>query len=116
MTSFASFKFENVPEKRSKTMKAIRSTGNQSTERRFRLALVRAGIKGWKLQPSGLPGKPDFYFPKQNVVVFVDGCFWHGCIDCKMGHTPKTNQVYWSPKIQRNKDRDKVILVNIEES
>jgi len=88
-------------------MRAIRAEGNKSTEVRFRLALVRAQLKGWKLRPKGLPGKPDFYFPAQRVAVFVDGCFWHGCPDCRSGRVLKTNTPYWSAKIQRNRERDR---------
>ncbi|MGD9382298.1 MAG: very short patch repair endonuclease, partial [Candidatus Thorarchaeota archaeon] len=51
-----------------------------------------------------LKGKPDFFFPEKRVVVFVDGCFWHGCPKC--GHVPKTNSAFWRTKIQRNKERD----------
>lgn len=24
----------------------------------------------------------DFYLPQQNLVIEVDGCWWHGCLDC----------------------------------
>jgi DNA mismatch endonuclease, patch repair protein len=69
------------------------------------MALVRAGLTGWKLHVDTLPGKPDIYFPKRNVAVFVDGCFWHGCRLC--GHIPKTNQAFWEAKIRRNSERDR---------
>jgi DNA mismatch endonuclease (patch repair protein) len=49
-------------------------------------------------------GNPDFYFHANNVVVFVDGCFWHGCPKC--GHTPKTNSEFWKEKVRRNRARD----------
>jgi DNA mismatch endonuclease (patch repair protein) len=36
--------------------------------------------------------------------VFVDGCFWHGCPE---HYVPSvSNQVYWSDKIARNRERD----------
>ena len=95
-------KFEDVPLKRSKTMSAIKSKGNKTTEITFRMALVRASIRGWKLHPKGLPGNPDFIFPARKTVVFLDGCFWHGCPKC--GHIPKTNIGYWRTKIQMNKN------------
>lgn len=57
-------------------------------------------------------GKPDFVFPRQRLVVFVDGCFWHGCRwHCRM---PKSRLAYWEPKIQRNKLRDRKIRNLIE--
>lgn len=96
--------FGNVPLARSRTMAAIRGKNNLSTDIQFRMALVRAGIKGWLTHPD-LPGKPNVYFPKSRLAVFLDGCFWHGCKRC--GHIPKTNSLFWATKIERNKVRDR---------
>jgi len=98
-------RFKDVPEGNARRMKAIRGHGNKGTERRLRALMVRAGIRGWQLRPEGLPGKPDFLFTEARVVVFVDGCFWHGCPRC--GNVPSVNRPYWSAKIQGNRDRDK---------
>jgi len=106
-------KFQDVPEKRSKTMSAIRGKGNKTTEQKLRLALVRAGIKGWKIRPKGLPGNPDFYFENKKIAVFTDGCFWHGCPKC--GHVPKTRSKFWKAKIERNQERDKEKAKKLEE-
>jgi len=97
-------RFSNVPEVRSRTMSAIRGKHNRSTDVQFRMALVRAGIRGWITHPN-LPGKPDVYFPRLRLAVFLDGCFWHGCRRC--GHIPKTNSLFWATKIKRNKNRDR---------
>ena len=97
--------FKNVPAKRSMTMSKIRGKGNKTTEVRFRFALVRAGIKGWKLHPKGLHGSPDIYFPESNLAIFLDGCFWHGCPIC--GHVPKTRSEFWKAKFNKTKTRDK---------
>lgn len=105
-------KFVNVPIRRSKTMAAIKGHGNVTTERRLRMSLVRKGIKGWELQPHGITGNPDFFFPVQQIAIFVDGCFWHGCPKC--GHVPKTNQAFWKEKIMRTKQRDKEMAVRLE--
>ena len=67
--------------------------------------LIRNGFRGWKIHAKELVGNPDFSFHNSRVVIFIDGCFWHGCPLC--GHTPKTNQEYWSAKLARNKERDK---------
>jgi DNA mismatch endonuclease, patch repair protein len=90
---------------RSKVMARVRSKRNRSTEWRLRLALVRAGIRGWKMNSSDLIGKPDFVFPIQRLAIFVDGCFWHGCPKCK--RIPGSNVSYWNPKIERNRIRDR---------
>jgi DNA mismatch endonuclease (patch repair protein) len=86
-------------------MQANRSHGSKSTERRARAILVKAGIRGWVLHPLGLVGRPDFYFPAPRLVVFVDGCYWHGCPRC--GHVPTKNSAYWSAKIGGNRRRDR---------
>ena len=89
---------------RSAQMRAIRSKGNRSTERRLRGALVAAGIRGWTLHAEHLPGRPDFYFDSARLAVFVDGCFWHCCPTC--GHLPQMNKPYWVPKLAKNVERD----------
>src|SRR5713101_8913671 len=93
-----------VSPSRSKNMRAIRSSVNKTTELRLRAILIQRAIKGWKLHPPGLLGKPDLLISSKRVAVFVDGCFWHGCPRC--GHIPKTNRAYWRAKITRNKERD----------
>jgi DNA mismatch endonuclease (patch repair protein) len=96
--------FKNVTEAHSARMGRIKYKGNKSTERRLRAQLVRAGVRGWVMHPDKLPGKPDLLFPELKLVVFADGCYWHGCPAC--GHIPNVNRPYWSAKIQGNKDRD----------
>lgn len=98
-------KFDNVSHITSKTMSAIRGKNNRTTELALRMAFIRSRIKGFRLHVKELPGNPDFYFVKQNVAIFVDGCYWHGCPKC--GHIPKTRSEFWRAKIQRNQQRDK---------
>jgi DNA mismatch endonuclease, patch repair protein len=94
--------FVDVPIARSLAMSKVRGRGNRTTEIRLRYALVRAGISGWCMHPP-LPGKPDFFFVRNRIAVFVDGCFWHGCPKC--GHIPGTNAAFWRTKIKRNQQR-----------
>jgi DNA mismatch endonuclease, patch repair protein len=115
-------RFKDVPLKRSLTMGKIRGKNNRTTEVQLRYALVRAGIGGWRLHIT-LPGRPDFYFTKERLAIFVDGCFWHGCPQC--GHIPRTNRAFWKAKIERNQSRatkwdrllkkDKVLVLHIWE-
>ena len=88
---------------RSYVMRCIPSRGTKP-EVLMRLALVREGIRGWRMQSLELPGKPDFVFEKKKLVVFIDGCFWHGCVKCYRG--PKSNKRYWNSKLRLNKARD----------
>lgn len=99
-------KFEGGTPGNSRRMSAIRATHNKSTEVRFRALLVQAGVRGWRLRPTGLPGKPDFLFPDQRLVIFLDGCYWHGCPRCGP-RVPSVNRPYWSAKLRRNRLRDR---------
>lgn len=94
-------------------MAAIRGKHNRTTELALRMALVRSGISGWRLQAVDLPGKPDLFFERKRVAVFVDGCFWHGCPLC--GHVPKTRTEFWQAKIQRNKHRHIFVARQLKE-
>lgn len=94
-------------EVRSRTMSAIRSRGNRSTELKFRMALIRLGISGWFMHPKEIEGCPDFFFPEHRLAVFIDGCFWHGCPQCY--RRPSSRQDYWDGKLARNIKRDRQI-------
>jgi DNA mismatch endonuclease, patch repair protein len=50
-----------------------------------------------------LAGSPDILiYP--NILVFLDGCFWHCCPKCF--RPPKSRIAYWHPKLAGNKRRD----------
>ena len=103
---------DNVsPEIRSKVMAKVRSDRNRSTEWRLRASLIRAGFRGWKMNPPDVHGKPDFVFRSLKAAIFVDGCFWHGCKTCK--RTPKSNTGYWDNKIERNRKRDRAVSARL---
>src|SRR5262245_8523899 len=89
---------------RNALMARIRSHGNRTTERRFAELLRQSGITGWRRQQPIL-GHPDFTWPAAKIVVFVDGCFWHGHT-CGKNIAPRTNARAWKQKIERNKRRD----------
>jgi len=97
--------FPDVDPRHARIMKGVRGKGNRTTEVRFRAALVAAGIRGWQLHVRGIAGSPDFFFPREQLAVFVDGCFWHGCERC--GHIPRKNRQFWQAKIDRNRERDR---------
>jgi DNA mismatch endonuclease, patch repair protein len=89
---------------RSALMSKVRSRGNQSTEKSVESVLRANKIVGWKKHAKNVPGRPDFYFPKARLAVFVDGCFWHACPKC--GRIPKTRVRFWAEKIAGNRRRD----------
>ena len=87
------------PETRSRVMAQLRSQRNRSTEWRLRASLIRAGIRGWTLNPMDIPGKPDFAFREERLLLFVDGCYWHGCPRCY--RRPSSNTDYWDAKVAK---------------
>jgi len=91
--------------RRGQLMSRVRSTGNQTTEKRLASLLRREGIAGWRSHQP-LEGRPDFLWSNAKVAVFVDGCFWHGH-HCGKNITPKTNANAWREKIALNQARDR---------
>ena len=87
-------------------MSRIRSSGNKDTELRMISVFRRYQITGWR-RGQKLMGKPDFVFRREKVIVFVDGCFWHGCPKPKHARSPKNRAEWWAAKLQKNKDRDR---------
>ncbi len=87
-------------------MSLIRSRGNKATELRLIEIFREFGITGWR-RNQPLLGKPDFTFRRERVVVFVDGCFWHGCPKCYK--RPSSNQKFWDTKIAANRKRDRFV-------
>ena len=102
-------------EERSRRMSGVRSKGNRSTEWRLRSALMRHGIKDWRMHLPSLSGIPDFAFPRLRIAIFIDGCFWHGCPRCDRP-LPKTNRTYWSNKLQFNIARAKRVNRNLRKN
>src|SRR4051812_14862158 len=90
---------------RSDHMRKIRSRRNKSTEMRVAARFIRSGLRGWCKHPRHLEGHPDFCFSEKRLAVFVDGCFWHGCPQCRR-NVPSSRPEFWSQKILTNKRRD----------
>ena len=62
---------------------------------------------------KNLPGKPDIVLPKYRAVIFVNGCFWHGHLDCNKATLPATNTEFWLKKISSNIIRDEKTYVEL---
>lgn len=92
-------------------MQKVKSKGNKSTEGKLLTIFKKHNIKGWR-RNYRLKGKPDFVFPDKKIVLFTDGCFWHGH-HCR-NIIPKQNTAYWDKKRQRNIDRDKKVTKDLE--
>lgn len=69
-----------------------------------RRLLHARGVR-FRVNVSGLPGRPDIVLTRARVAVFIDGCFWHSCP--VHGTLPKSNREWWRAKLQSNVDRDR---------
>ena len=88
-------------EKRSKIMSSIKGKWTKPE------IMLHNHLKGMKVKHKMHPkmfGNPDAYLIDNNIIVFVDGCFWHGCPE--HGHMPSTDKKFWKAKMDRNKERD----------
>ena len=111
--------------KRSDVMSRIRGRANASTELAMLSAMRTAKVKGWRrhvlMRPlvhredlsfvsAGKRGRislrPDFVFHAERLVVYVDGCFWHGCPI--HATKPAQNAAFWETKLSKNVTRDSV--------
>jgi DNA mismatch endonuclease (patch repair protein) len=88
---------------RSRQMARIRGR-NTRAELCLRSLLWAKGLR-YRLHGVGLPGKPDLVFSGLKTVVFVDGCFWHGCPEHYV--RPRSRHRFWARKLRENVLRDR---------
>ena len=96
--------------KRSDIMSKVRYKNGKSTEQKLIKMFKERHTTGWR-RTYKMIGKPDFVFPKQKIVIFVDGCFWHGH-NCR-NVIPKDNAEYWDKKREKNIQRAKAVTETI---
>lgn len=90
-------------------LRRMRSTRRRDTaaELALRRELYRRGLR-YRVELAVLPGlrrRADIVFTRARVVVFVDGCFWHGCPI--HATRPKANGGFWAEKLSANQARDR---------
>jgi DNA mismatch endonuclease (patch repair protein) len=97
----------HTPEQRSANMARIRSSGTTPEERLYAAVRTVLGHK-WRIDRNvtAMAGRPDLVIPSLRLVIFADGCFFHGC----PAHyrVPLSNSEYWQPKIAGNIQRDSI--------
>src|SRR5260370_1630050 len=89
---------------RSAHMAKVRGTGNRSTELVVEEAFKRSKMRGWEKHPQNIFGRPDFYFRRVKLALFVDGCFCHACPKCDR-RTPPTRPHFSRPNVPQNPPR-----------
>lgn len=91
-----------------------RVTADTKPELALRRALHARGLRYRLNRPVG-GFRPDIVFVGRRTVVFVDGCFWHGC----PVHGPKgfrgPNADKWRAKIETNAERDQRAVRELSE-
>ncbi len=82
--------------------------GDLKPEKTLRSELHKAGLR-FRKHRRPVPGfrcEADIVFNSQQLCIFVDGCFWHGCpLHFKV---PKRNSGWWKEKIAATQLRDKL--------
>ena len=91
-----------TPKQRSYCMSQIKGK-DTLIERIVRSELHKKGYR-FRKHVKNLPGRPDVVFPRQKVLVFIDGDFWHGYRFPQWeGQLPP----FWREKISKNRRRDR---------
>lgn len=94
--------------------------GNRARDTKPELLLRRALHRlGYRYRVDTRPlakvnRRADLVFPRQQVAVFVHGCFWHGCPDHYVA--PKANATFWAAKVERNIARDAETLALLRDA
>lgn len=88
-----------------RSMRSNHASGTRP-ELRLRRALHARGLR-FRVQVP-VPGAPrrriDVAFTRLHIAVYLDGCFWHGCV--LHPFSPKRNSEYWAKKFELNTKRD----------
>lgn len=66
----------------------------------------------FRMEPT-LRTRGDIVFTRRRLVVFVDGCFWHGCPE--HATAPKNNAAWWREKLDANRARDLRNTLSLEQ-
>ena len=105
-----------TPQQRYKAM--AHNRGRTGPELALASGLWRQGVRyftheGYKsVTGTRLPGNPDLVLPPKRIVIFVDGCFWHGCQKC--GRHEGLNDESWVNKVAGNRARDRRVTAQLE--
>lgn len=104
-----------TPSQRRKAMQSNR--GRTGPERRVAAALWRRGFRylsadGYNARTGRrFHGSPDLIFVGRRCVVFIDGCFWHGCRKCH--DFDRDLSMWWRAKIEENVARDRRVRTSL---
>lgn len=101
-------------EQRKKAMSSVKQR-HTKLEIIIRSLLHRQGFR-FRIHNKKLSGTPDIVLTKYKTVVFAHGCFWHQHEGCRKSRRPTSNVEFWNAKLDRNIERDKNNIRDLEKS
>lgn len=93
-----------TPAERSERMSRVKGRDTRP-EKQVRQIVTSLGYR-YRLNSTGVPGRPDLVFKGRRKVIFVHGCFWHRHQGCALARLPKSRLAFWVPKLEGNRLRD----------
>ncbi|MCY3790816.1 MAG: very short patch repair endonuclease [Gemmatimonadetes bacterium] len=71
----------------------------------------------FRIHMKTLPGRPDIVFTRRKKAILVNGCFWHQHPSpaCPLRSRPKSHANYWTAKLDRNVERDRLNEVRLHD-
>lgn len=72
----------------------------------LRRSLRAEGYVGYRVAWRVGRTRPDIVFVGKRVAIFVHGCFWHRCPECRL-QLPRSNREFWKAKFRSNRGRDR---------
>lgn len=99
-------------EQRSRNMAKIKGSNTQP-EVYIRSLLYCRGLR-YRVNYLAVQGKPDMYFSRYKVAIFIHGCFWHRHKNCTYAYTPKSNVEFWTNKFEGNIKHDDQVISNLK--
>lgn len=97
----------------SRVMSSNRAKGTKP-ELALRKLLHSNGYRGYRTNYKKVPGTPDIAFVSKKIAIFINGCYWHRCPNCKLP-LPKSNSIFWEDKFNKNVIRDKKKIEQLKE-
>ena len=99
-------------EQRRKNMQAVKSKASKIETTLAKMLFAR-GYR-YRKNDKTVFGTPDLTFKKYKIAIFIDGEFWHGKDWEIRKNDHKTNKEFWHKKIERNIERDKEVITELE--
>ena len=96
----------------SRKMRGVRREGT-APELAVRKIVTGLGCR-YRVGSKSLPGSPDLANRRHRWAIFVHGCFWHRHEGCPKATTPKRNRPFWRAKFVRNRQRDRLVVQQLE--